>query len=488
MTFSPQWAFAATLAAALALPALAPIAHAGDGPAIDDDNLRIVGGDVVTNPKAWPWQVALTTERGSLCGGSVISERWVLTAAHCVTDKKNGQALPASELTIIEGVQDLTRPEQRKLKVKRVVLKDYRPGVFENDIALLELADPATSTPVPLARPSDSALEATARPAVVTGWGLLQDAEMDEEKKQWVHRVTRQPLPREQVVDTKLHQVEVPLLDWQTCREVYNAIKQKVPNLSIGTIAAGNICAGFPEGKKDACHGDSGGPLVARTADNLYVQVGVVSWGIGCAVAGVPGVYTRVSAFESWVREQTAIQQDKPSTESQQAVDNAFGAENPAGLKVDFAQGTQVRVGQQVQFRVSAREAGYLLLFDVTPDGVMTQIFPSQLSMRTALGARRNSNRIEPGRPFLLPDPSDSYAGFDFEIDPPSGEGRLLAVLCDRPVKWLKIPEKPRSFETRTESLGFIAALAAAIARDLSVEGRDKPRISFAVTKYSVVQ
>ena len=484
MTHSPHWPFAVALLALVAVPGLTPVAHAADdGPAIESD-YRIVGGEVVSNPKAWPWQVAVT-HGGSLCGGSVINERWVLTAAHCVF-MKNGQMVPESEFLIIEGTQDLRSKERRALKVKRVLPKNrnFSFVTFEDDIALLELVEPAVSTPVPLARTADAELETPGRPAVVTGWGKLVYAEKDNNEK-WVHQLTGETLTDDQVFSTKLRQVEVPLVGWEMCRDIFKVVREKYPD-KIGTISKATLCAGLPEGKKDSCHGDSGGPLVARTADNLFVQIGVVSWGIGCALPGFPGVYTRVSEFESWVREQTGIKQDQPSQETQPAVDNAFGAENPAGLQVDFAQGTQVKIGQRAQFRVSARAAGYLLLVDVAPDGGVTQIFPSQLSMRSRLGARVASNRIEPGRPFLVPDPSNPYEGFDFVVDPPAGEGRLVAILSDKPIKWLKTPAKPRSFTTRAESLGYIAAVAAAISRDLHVES--KPRISIVVTKYSVVQ
>jgi secreted trypsin-like serine protease len=483
MTLSPYWPFAAALLAALAAPMLAPVAHAAsdDGPAIE--GYRIVGGEVVTDPKAWPWQIALYRhvkgdEFAFSCGGSVIAERWVLTAAHCVVPKGTDKPLAASEFLVIEGLR-VKGQGGRQLEVRRVIIPQYDPSTHANDIALLELAKAAQSTPVPYAGPGNAELEKPGTDAVVTGWGLLQNAEWNEEKKQWVHRETGQVLTQEQVSDPKLRQVVLPLIGWQACRDAYQGK---------GGISGANICAGVPEGGKDSCQGDSGGPLVVRNAENFYVQVGVVSWGIGCGVRGIPGVYSRVSAFEGWLKQQTGIQQDQPSQETQPAVDNAFGAENPAGLQVDFAQGTQVRVGQRAQFRVSAREAGYLLLLDVSPDGAVTQIFPNQLSMRTPLGARRDSNRIEPGRPFLVPNPSNPYEGFDFEVDPPAGEGRLVAILSDKPIKWLKTPSKPRSFETRAESLGYVAALAAAISRDLQVEDRSKPRISVAVTKYSVVQ
>jgi secreted trypsin-like serine protease len=482
MTFSPHRAFAAALLAALVAPALAPVANAASD-VLED--YRIVGGAVVTDPKAWPWQVALYRHvkgdnYAQACGGSIIAERWVLTAAHCVVPKGADKPLAASELLVVEGIKQLGEGG-RQIEVKRVVVPQYDPKNQSNDIALLELAKPAQSTPIPYAQPANAELEKPGVTGVVTGWGLLQDAAWDEDKKAWVHRQTGQALTSEQVRDSKLRQVELPLIGWEACRDAY---KDK----GGGTLTASNICAGVPEGGKDSCQGDSGGPLVARDAQNLYVQIGVVSWGIGCGVRGIPGVYTRVSAYEGWLREHTGIKQDQPSQETQPAVDNAFGADNPAGLQVDFAQGTQVKVGQKAQFRVSAREAGYLLLLDVSPDGGVTQIYPSQLSMRTRLGARVASNRIEPGRPFLVPDPSNPYEGFDFVVDPPAGEGRLVAILSDKPIKWLKAPAKPRSFETRAESLGYVAAVAAAISRDLQVEPRNKPRISIVVTKYSVVQ
>ena len=125
------------------------------------------------------------------------------------------------------------------------------------------------------------------------------------------------------------------------------------------------FCAAVPEGGKDSCQGDSGGPLVSRNERNFFVQVGVVSWGGGCARKGSPGVYTRLSAFEGWLREKTEIRQDRPSTEVQQTVDTTLQPNNPAGLSATYVQGTKLTIGQKVQVRATTRHNWLSLAVDV---------------------------------------------------------------------------------------------------------------------------
>ncbi|MGA2127630.1 MAG: DUF4384 domain-containing protein, partial [Xanthobacteraceae bacterium] len=135
--------------------------------------------------------------------------------------------------------------------------------------------------------------------------------------------------------------------------------------------------------------------------------------------------------------------------------------------------------------RVTSREPGYLVLLDFAPDGSVTQIYPNEMSMRTAAGSRADANRIQPERPLVVPNPANPYEGFAIAAEPPAGEGKLVAVLSDRPMKWLKVPARPRSFESRAESLGFVAELSAAMSRDLALEG-DRPRMSTASTPYTI--
>ncbi|MNT55643.1 Trypsin [compost metagenome] len=89
----------------------------------------------------------------------------------------------------------------------------------------------------------------------------------------------------------RLQKVDVPLVTTESCNISYkNEITDRM------------MCAGFPEGGKDSCQGDSGGPLVAKTTDNQTYLIGVVSWGTGCARAGKPGVYAKVSYATSWIQ------------------------------------------------------------------------------------------------------------------------------------------------------------------------------------------
>jgi secreted trypsin-like serine protease len=462
---------------------------------------RIIGGEIVANVKAWPWQVALyhndssSGSKAFICGGSVIAGRWVLTAAHCVAGGSPGDyAVVEGTLQIDFVLDDPPGSNGRRLAVKQIIAHEqYNLERKENDIALLELAAPAQSTPVPYARPAMPALEAAGKHAYVTGWGQLRETKKDALGRP-VDAKTNQPVTAANMkdyLDSKLRQLEIPLVGTQSCRDAYKN--------QAGVVDARTLCAGVPEGGKDSCQGDSGGPLVSRDENTSgLVQIGVVSWGAGCANAGSPGVYTRISAFEGWLREKTGIQQDQPSPqESQDAVDNAFNQANPAGLSVSFAQGTTVKIGQSVQFKATADRPGYLLLFDVLSDGTVAQIYPNQRSLGSPTA---KPNKIPPGQPLVVPNPANPYEGFAIEVDGPPGPGRLVAVHSEQPMTWLNIPAQPREFKSRADALGFVATLNRVLnkgsTRRVVIEPREQtPQqdpalagLSMVITPYTIVQ
>src|SRR5262249_10703163 len=110
-------------------------------------------------------------------------------------------------------------------------------------------------------------------------------------------------------------------------------------------------------------------------------------------------------------------------------------------------------------------------------------------SLRSPTGNLVNANRIEAGRPIAVPSPGNPYEGFEFEVDGPPGEGRLVGILSKQPMKWLKIPGSPRTFSERADALGYIAGLNRLLERGLEVEAKQPDSgISVVIKSYKVVR
>uniref|UniRef100_A0A4W4FXW6 Peptidase S1 domain-containing protein n=1 Tax=Electrophorus electricus TaxID=8005 RepID=A0A4W4FXW6_ELEEL len=240
---------------------------------------RIVGGSEAQEG-AWPWQVDIQVEStGHVCGGSIISRRWVLSAAHCFPNPSD-----VSSYRLYMGRYQLNGYNQFETlsRVRMVVIPEgYSNPQGGSDIALVQLSTPVTWSDriQPVCLPSADLHFKSGTLCYVTGWGDIQEGVS--------------------ISGTgTLRQVGVPIIDQASCSSMYQIHSS---NSDPVVILPDMICAGYKEGGKDSCQGDSGGPLVCSVGNGTWIQAGIVSFGLGCAQRNRPGVYSKVSSFAGFI-------------------------------------------------------------------------------------------------------------------------------------------------------------------------------------------
>ncbi|XP_040211906.1 serine protease 33-like [Rana temporaria] len=238
---------------------------------------RIVGGTDALDG-VWPWQVAVRNKELNgeyLCGGSLISQEWVMTAAHCIH-----HPIRVPNYKVYLGMHRLyvISPHTVVADVRTIIVNSqYTNSESAGDIALLRLATPVSYTKyvMPISLPSSTTIFPCGTECWLTGWGARYSA-------------------GSVVLYATLQEVMVPLIDRNTCQKMFYNGKDDI------TIQYDQICAGYKNGGKDSCQGDSGGPLVCKVR-GVWYQVGIVSSGMECAAPNLPGVYTLVTAYQTWI-------------------------------------------------------------------------------------------------------------------------------------------------------------------------------------------
>nr|XP_023414879.1 LOW QUALITY PROTEIN: transmembrane protease serine 2 [Loxodonta africana] len=236
---------------------------------------RIVGGESAALG-AWPWQVSLHVQGVHVCGGSIITPQWIVTAAHCVEEPLSSPWYWTAFAGILKQSSMVYGSGHQVEKV--ISHPNYDSKTKNNDVALMKLQAPLTFNDrvSPVCLPNPGLMLEPTQTCWISGWGATQ-----EKGK----------------TSNELNAAKVPLIETWICnnRYIYNDL-----------VTPTMICAGYLEGNIDSCQGDSGGPLVTLKS-SVWWLIGDTSWGSGCAKVNRPGVYGNMTVFTDWIYQQMRV-------------------------------------------------------------------------------------------------------------------------------------------------------------------------------------
>ncbi|XP_063091029.1 serine protease 55 isoform X2 [Cavia porcellus] len=251
---------------------MADFAGCGERPEFEGStrHSRIIGG-MEAEEGEFPWQVSIQVFNEHMCGGTILSAWWILTAAHCL----NFEEIPPKDVNVVVGTSDLTSQHLEIKQVTNIIFhKDHRRVSMDHDIGLLLLASPIkfNDLKVPICLPPELS-PVSWRHCWVAGWGQTNSSEKDSMK-------------------SDLMKVPMVILDWEECSKQFSKLTKNM------------LCAGYQNENYDACQGDSGGALVCTTNDSSskWYQVGIISWGRSCGQKNIPGIYTLLAKYVGWIK------------------------------------------------------------------------------------------------------------------------------------------------------------------------------------------
>jgi lysozyme len=401
---------------------------------------KIVGG-VPAFIGYWPGQVVIRYKDrvnkadNYFCGGTLISPDTVLTAAHCLKnfeiDNEN-ISIKGAPVEVVIDTQDLKKVGQDNIRRVRAALphEGYSSDKHDDDIALLRLSEPWNKSASRLSlRDTSDPKPDWLKPLYSAGFGVLENQGSLVSYKDQTNQVFF-------AGDHILREAALPLVNEEACKKAYG-----------NNIKSSQLCAGYVKGGKDTCQGDSGGPLVAFDRDSCPYQVGIVSWGYGCAEENAYGVYTRVSAYANWIKQH--VQDVKEISESEVAnnersanklvepvykqLKDLLGA-TVGRATVTVKGGPTIAAGKDTVFEISSDVSGRLLMIDINAKGEVVQLFPY---------IETNRRHIEAGQRLMIPDNTN----WSLPAGEPYGKGKIVVIIA---------PEKFNNEPGGTGEKGFI--------------------------------
>nr|XP_060511851.1 transmembrane protease serine 11A-like [Panthera onca] len=233
---------------------------------------RIMSGDIAAKA-AWPWQASLQRNNIHQCGATLISNTWLITAAHCFKNNANPHQWTVSFGTTIN-------PPLMKRNIRRIIVHErYHSPAREYDIAVVQFSPKVTFTNDirRVCLPEASASFQPNSTVYITGFGALFYGGESQ---------------------NNLREARLKIISDDVCKQ---------PHIYGHDIKFGMFCAGYLEGIYDACRGDSGGPLVIKDFKDTWYLIGIVSWGDNCGQKNKPGVYTEVAYYRNWITSKTGL-------------------------------------------------------------------------------------------------------------------------------------------------------------------------------------
>jgi secreted trypsin-like serine protease len=380
----------------------------------------------------WPWLAVLRIRDVQsnleyyVCGGSVIADRWIVTAAHClqneqfaVSQSKNAfyETENGLRLEVVLGTDNLidVTPSNVHEVHKAIVHEEYVKAELGNDIALIQLSDSSKGPICPRAGLPEVGWSLALR---VAGFGAQS---YDARPKSF----SRSNGTTFRANSAQLKQVTLVEANRKLCQTAYANFKAE--------IGDAQICAGLRWNADDSCQGDSGGPLVAMDNTQCPNLVGIVSWGDGCGIGGRYGVYTRISHYETWISQQitesaagpvevaarTAAPPSLAETQHQllRQLDDALG-DAKGKVRVSISAGDKARVGRKYNLHIESDVTGKLIIINVDTKGYVWQLYPNRLTLNSVIDA---------GKPVTVP---SKAMGFDYlEVVPPTGREQFITLV-----------------------------------------------------------